>query len=62
VAIVKKPIKDKRKKEPDNCVFGIFATSIVLAVDELQEMENASSLIKIMGSRYTEQMGSSTGL
>jgi len=35
---------------------------VQLSQAELQEMENASARIKIMGTRYTEQMEKSTGL
>jgi len=38
------------------------AVSIYLTTQELQEMEIASSKIKIMGTRYTEAMEKSTGL
>lgn len=38
------------------------AASIELSVRELQEIENASTLIKIVGTRYTEAMEKSTGL
>jgi aryl-alcohol dehydrogenase-like predicted oxidoreductase len=38
------------------------AASIELTKAELQEIENASSNIKIMGTRYTEAMEKSTGL
>jgi len=38
------------------------AASIELSAAELQEFENASSEIKVMGTRYTEQMEKSTGL
>jgi aryl-alcohol dehydrogenase-like predicted oxidoreductase len=40
----------------------IGAESIVLTADELQEIEAASSGIKVMGARYTEQMERSAGL
>lgn len=40
----------------------IGAASLELTPDELQEMETASSQIKITGTRYTEQMERSTGL
>jgi len=38
------------------------AASIELTAEELQEIENASALITIMGTRYTEAMEKSTGL
>jgi hypothetical protein len=38
------------------------AIAIQLTADELQEMEAASAEIKVMGTRYTEQMEKSTGL
>src|SRR6266542_2847498 len=38
------------------------AASIQLTAEELQEIENASAHIKIMGTRYTEAMEKSTGL
>ena len=38
------------------------AASIQLTKEELQEIEDASAYIKIMGTRYTEQMEKSTGL
>lgn len=38
------------------------ADSIELTIAELQEIENASAQIKIMGTRYTEAMEKSTGL
>jgi aryl-alcohol dehydrogenase-like predicted oxidoreductase len=38
------------------------AASIELTAAELQEIENASANIKIMGTRYTEAMEKSTGL
>ena len=38
------------------------AASIQLTKAELQEIEDASSNIKIMGTRYTEAMEKSTGL
>ncbi len=40
----------------------IGAVSIELTAAELQEMETASAQIKVVGSRYTEQMEKSTGL
>lgn len=40
----------------------IGAASIELSKQELQEIENASTKIKIQGTRYTEQMEKSTGL
>jgi aryl-alcohol dehydrogenase-like predicted oxidoreductase len=40
----------------------IGAVSIELTADELQEIETASAQIKIIGTRYTEQMEKSTGL
>jgi len=40
----------------------IGAVSIELTRDELQEIEEASAQINIMGNRYTEQMEKSTGL
>lgn len=40
----------------------IGAVSIRLTADELLEMEAASAEIKVMGTRYTEQMEKSTGL
>ena len=40
----------------------IGAASIELTPDELKEMEEASSNIQVMGTRYTEQMERSTGL
>jgi len=40
----------------------VGAASIELSAAELQEIENASSEIKVMGTRYTEQMEKSTGL
>ncbi len=40
----------------------IGAVSIQLTADELQEIEAASAQIKVMGTRYTEQMERSTGL
>ena len=40
----------------------IGAVSIQLTADELQEIEAASSQIKVIGTRYTEQMERSTGL
>lgn len=38
------------------------AASIELSTEELQEIENASTHIKVMGTRYTEAMEKSTGL
>lgn len=38
------------------------AASIQLTANELQEIENASTQIKIMGTRYTEAMEKATGL
>ena len=38
------------------------AASIELTAEELQEIENASAQIKIIGTRYTEAMEKSTGL
>jgi len=38
------------------------AASIELTMEELQEIEDASAHIKIMGTRYTEAMEKSTGL
>jgi aryl-alcohol dehydrogenase-like predicted oxidoreductase len=38
------------------------AISVKLTVEELQEIEVASALIQVIGTRYTEQMESSTGL
>jgi aryl-alcohol dehydrogenase-like predicted oxidoreductase len=38
------------------------AISVNLTVEELQEIEVASALIQVIGTRYTEQMESSTGL
>jgi aryl-alcohol dehydrogenase-like predicted oxidoreductase len=38
------------------------AASIALTNDELQEIEMASSQIKVLGTRYTEAMERSTGL
>lgn len=40
----------------------IAAASIVLTVEELKEIEKASSQIQIMGTRYNEAMEKSTGL
>ena len=40
----------------------ISSVSIHLTSEELQEIENASAKIEIMGSRYTEAMENSTGL
>jgi aryl-alcohol dehydrogenase-like predicted oxidoreductase len=40
----------------------IGAVSIELTAGELQEIEDASAQIKVMGNRYTEQMERSTGL
>ncbi len=40
----------------------IGAAAVQLTVDELQEIEEASAQIKIIGTRYTEQMEKSTGL
>ena len=40
----------------------IGALSIELTTDELMEIESASAQIKVMGTRYTEQMEKSTGL
>ena len=40
----------------------IDAVSIELTSEELQEIEDASVQIKVMGNRYTEQMERSTGL
>lgn len=40
----------------------IGAVSIELSAGELQEIEDASAQIKVMGNRYTEQMERSTGL
>jgi aryl-alcohol dehydrogenase-like predicted oxidoreductase len=40
----------------------IGAADIELTASELQEMEAASAQIKVMGTRYTEQMEKSTGL
>lgn len=40
----------------------IGAASISLSEAELEEIEKASSQIKVMGTRYTEQMERSTGL
>ena len=38
------------------------AVAIELTAAELQEMEAASAQIKVVGTRYTEQMESATGL
>ena len=38
------------------------AASVELSKQELQEIEEASSHIKVMGTRYTEAMEKSTGL
>lgn len=38
------------------------AASIVLTAEELQEIEAASALIEVVGTRYTEAMEKSTGL
>ncbi len=38
------------------------AANIKLTARELQEIESASSQIKVMGTRYTEAMEKSTGL
>jgi hypothetical protein len=38
------------------------AAAIELTTEELQEIEAVSSQIKIIGTRYTEQMERSTGL
>lgn len=38
------------------------AASIVLSLEELEEIEFASAQVKVMGNRYTEQMERSTGL
>lgn len=46
----------------DRLTENIGAASIVLTADELHEIEAASSQIKIVGTRYTEQMERSTGL
>jgi aryl-alcohol dehydrogenase-like predicted oxidoreductase len=40
----------------------IGALSIELSAKELQEIETASAGVKVMGTRYTEQMEKSTGL
>jgi len=40
----------------------IGAVSIELTTNELQEIETASAQIKVVGTRYTEQMEKSTGL
>ena len=40
----------------------IGAAAIQLTAQELQEIENASAEIKVVGTRYTEQMEKSTGL
>ncbi len=40
----------------------IGAAAIDLTIEELQEMETASAEIKVIGTRYTEQMEKSTGL
>ena len=40
----------------------IGTASIQLTAEELQEIETASAHIKVMGTRYTEQMEKSTGL
>ncbi|TAK43227.1 MAG: hypothetical protein EPO28_06240 [Saprospiraceae bacterium] len=40
----------------------IGAAAIELTAAELQEMEAASAQIKVVGTRYTEQMESATGL
>jgi aryl-alcohol dehydrogenase-like predicted oxidoreductase len=40
----------------------VGAANIELTKEELQEMENASSQIKVTGTRYTEAMEKSTGL
>jgi len=40
----------------------IAAASIELTPRELQEIEDASAHIKIVGTRYTEAMEKSTGL
>ena len=40
----------------------IGAAAIQLTTEELQEMEDASAQIKVMGTRYTEAMEKSTGL
>lgn len=40
----------------------IGAASIQLSAEELKEIENASVHIKVVGTRYTEQMEKSTGL
>ncbi|MEZ0541069.1 aldo/keto reductase [Fibrella arboris] len=38
------------------------AAAIQLTADELQDIENASAQIQVVGTRYTEQMEKSTGL
>ncbi|HRH59577.1 MAG TPA: aldo/keto reductase, partial [Chitinophagaceae bacterium] len=38
------------------------AANIEFTAAELQEMEDASAQVKIMGTRYTEAMEKSTGL
>lgn len=43
-------------------VENIGAASIKLTVEELQEIEDTSAEIEIMGTRYTEAMEKSTGL
>ena len=48
--------------KPHRLKENIGALSIELTKDELQEIETASSQIKVMGTRYTEQMEKSTGL
>lgn len=40
----------------------IGAVSIELTTNELREIETASAQIKVIGTRYTEQMEKSTGL
>jgi aryl-alcohol dehydrogenase-like predicted oxidoreductase len=48
--------------KPHRLKENIGAVSIELTAEELLEMETASAQIKIMGTRYTEQMERSTGL
>ena len=40
----------------------IDAASVQLTAEELQEMEQASAMVKVTGSRYPEQMEKATGL
>jgi len=48
--------------KPHRLAENLKAASVVLSIEELRTIEEASSFVKIMGARYTEQMEKATGL